>query len=97
MPKIRTLVPLAHPKTGEQFAAGTEVDVDEEVFRDWRADGKVSSIDDEKAQEKALKEGGNFSARTGRGDVADKAPEAPTPVNASEDDDDDEAPRTRRR
>jgi hypothetical protein len=76
MVKVRTLVPLTHPTTGEQFAAGAEVDVAEEVFRDWRADGKASSIDDEQAQAKALQEGGSFSARTGRADVAGQ-PEEP--------------------
>jgi hypothetical protein len=85
MPKIRTLVPVTHPKTGEQFGAGTEVDVDEEVFAAWRADGKASSIDDEKAAEQALREGGSFSARTGRGDVGQ--PEQPTAVNAPADED----------
>lgn len=67
MPKIRTLVPLTHPKTGENFAAGTEVDVDEEVFRDWRADGKVADLEAEQAQ---AKQEGNYSARTGREDTA---------------------------
>lgn len=77
MTRVRTLVPLTHPKTGEQFAAGTEVDVDEEVFREWRADGKVSSIDDEKAAEKAAAEGGNYSARTGRVEAGHQEPEEP--------------------
>jgi len=75
MPKIRTLVPLTHPKTGENFAAGTEVDVDDEVFRDWRADGKALSIDDEQAAIKAA-EGGVFSARVERA-------EAPAPKEES--------------
>jgi hypothetical protein len=65
MVKIRTLVPLTHPKTQEQFAAGTEVDVADDVAADWRADGKVSLIADEQAAEKAAKEG-NFNARVGR-------------------------------
>jgi len=79
MPKVRALVPLTHPKTGELFAAGTEVDVDEEVFRDWRADGKVSSIDEEEAQAKAAKEG-NYTARTSRADAGEtKAEESKSP------------------
>jgi hypothetical protein len=76
MPKVRTLVPLTHPKTGELFAAGIEVDVDDEVFRDWRADGKVSSIDEEKKAEEAAKEG-NYSARVSRTDVAETKAEEP--------------------
>jgi len=76
MPKVRTLVPLTHPKTGELFAAGAEVDVDDEVFRDWRADGKASSIDDEKKAEAAAKEG-NYSARTSREDTGEQAKSPP--------------------
>lgn len=79
MPKVRALVPLTHPKTGEVFAAGTEVDVDEEVFRDWRADGKVSSIEEEQKAAEAAKEG-NYSARTSRTDAGEaKAEEAKPP------------------
>ena len=82
MPKVRTLVPLTHPTTGEQFAAGVEVDVAEEVYRDWRADGKVLSVDDEKAQAKAQAEGGNYTARTSRPDTGQAEPppeESPAP------------------
>ena len=74
MPKVRTLVPLTHPKTGENFAAGTEVDVDDEVFAAWRADGKVSDVATEQRQ---AAQPGNYSARTGR----EEAPvPAPTPA-----------------
>jgi hypothetical protein len=65
MVKIRALVPLQHPKTQELFAAGTEVDVADEVAADWKADGKITYIDDEKAAEKAAQEG-NYSARMTR-------------------------------
>lgn len=82
MPKVRTLVPLTHPKTGEQFAAGVEVDVAEDVFADWRADGKVASIDDEKAQAKAQESGGTYTARVGREDVASTKTEEPRPPEA---------------
>lgn len=79
MVKIRTLVPLTHPTTGEQFGPGTEVDVADEVAADWRANGKVSMIDDEKAAEKAASEG-VYNARTGREDTAStKSEEAPKP------------------
>jgi uncharacterized protein YuzE len=63
MAKVRTLVPLTHPKTGEQFAAGTEVDVDDEVFKDWRADGKVADI---AVEEEQAKQPGHYSDVTGR-------------------------------
>ena len=76
MVKIRTLVPLTHPSTGEAFAAGAEVDVADDVAADWRADGKVSLIADEEAQAKAANEG-NFSARTSRADAGEQ--EAPAP------------------
>lgn len=67
MVKIRTLVPLTHPTTGEQFGAGTEVDVADEVAADWRADGKVSLIADEEAAAERANEG-VYGARTGRDD-----------------------------
>lgn len=70
MVKIRTLVPLTHPKTAEVFAAGAEVDVADDVAADWKADGKISLIEDEKKAEEAANEG-NYNARTSRSDVAD--------------------------
>ena len=63
--KVRTLVPLTHPTTGEQFAVGTEVDVADEVAADWRADGKVADMAAEAAQAKAA-EHGVYDARVGR-------------------------------
>jgi hypothetical protein len=75
MPKVRALVPLADPKTGEAIAAGAEVDVDDETYRDWKADGKVSALDDEKAAEERARQEGNFDARTGRSDVEGGPPE----------------------
>lgn len=71
MPKIRTLVPLLHPKTGESFAVGAEVDVDDEVFRDWRADGKVADISQEQAQ---AAQPGHYAERTAREDVTSTRP-----------------------
>lgn len=64
MVKIRTLVPLTHPTTGENFAVGTEVDVADEVAADWRADGKVSMLADEQKPESP----GVYDARTTRAD-----------------------------
>lgn len=71
MPKVRTLVPLTHPTTGEQFAAGIEVDVADDVFAAWRADGKVADVAAEKEQAKAE---GNYSARTSREDTTQTKP-----------------------
>lgn len=62
MVKVRALVPLQHPTTGEQFAAGNEVDVADEVAADWRADGKVSLISDEDKPQPP----GVYDARTSR-------------------------------
>jgi hypothetical protein len=77
MVKIHTLVPLSHPTTGEQFAAGAEVDVAEEVARDWKADGKIAYSADEEASAKQAAQG-NYGARTGREEVAStKSEEAP--------------------
>jgi hypothetical protein len=82
MVKVRTLAPLTHPKTGEQLAAGAEVDVPDEVAADWKADGKISLVEDEQAAAKAANEG-NYTARTGReeagGKNADDAAKAPSP------------------
>ncbi len=76
MVKIRTLVPLTHPATGEQFGAGTEVDVADEVANDWKADGKISLVADEEAAAKQAAEG-NFGARTSREDTASTKSETP--------------------
>lgn len=76
MVKIRTLVPLTHPTTGEQFAAGTEVDVAGEVAADWKADGKISLIADEEAAAKQASEG-NFNARTSRAATTGTTEETP--------------------
>ena len=66
MVKIRTLVPLTHPKTAEVFAAGAEVDVADDIAAGWKADGKISLIEDEKKAEEAAKEG-NYGERMTRG------------------------------
>jgi hypothetical protein len=71
MVKIRTLVPLTHPSTGELFAAGVEVDVADDVAADWRADGKVSMLADEQKEQAP----GNYTARTTREDVGSVEPE----------------------
>jgi hypothetical protein len=81
MVKIHTLVPLSHPTTGEQFAAGTEVDVADDVAADWKADGKIAYSDDVDAAAKAANEG-NYSARTGREDVTGKDEPAPKKAKA---------------
>jgi hypothetical protein len=94
MVKVRTLVPLTHPESGEQVAAGAEVDVSDEVARDWKADGKISFLEDEQAAEKTANEG-NYTARTGReeagGKNADDAAKAPAPPP-----DDDTAPKSKK-
>lgn len=80
--KVRTLVPLTHPETGEQLAAGAEVDVSDEVAKDWKADGKISVIADEEAAAKTANEG-VYDARTGReeagGKIADDGAKTPAP------------------
>ena len=73
MVKVRTLVPLTHPTTGEQFAVGTEVDVADEVAADWRADGKVSDVAAEQEQAKHAGEG-VYDARTGREETTSTTP-----------------------
>jgi hypothetical protein len=70
MVKIRALVPLTHPKTAEMFAAGAEVDVADDVAADWKADGKIAFIEDEKKAEEAAREG-NYGERTTRSDAGE--------------------------
>lgn len=66
MPKVRTLAPLTHPTTGEQFGQDTVVDVADDVAAEWRAAGKVSLISDEERNEKAAT---HFSDVVGREEV----------------------------
>lgn len=75
MPKVRTLVTLSHPTTGETFAPDTEVDVADDVAAAWRADGKVSLIADEAAAAEAA-ESGVYDAVTGREDAPAPKPES---------------------
>jgi hypothetical protein len=97
MPKTRTIVAINNPKTGEPLAAGAEVELDDEAYRELRDSGKVEASEEEVKAHATPEAQGNYGARTGRGDVADKAPEEPTPVNAPEPSEDDEDKRTTRR
>lgn len=97
MVKIRTLVPLTHPTTAEEFATGTEVDVADDVAAAWRAQGKVSFIADEEAAAKAASSG-VYDAVTGREDVGQPNPsESPPGPQTDEDEDEDQPSRSRRR
>jgi hypothetical protein len=82
MPKVRILANTTDEK-GNVLAAGQEVDVSEEDFARLRSQGSASSIDDEKAAEKAAAEGGNFSSRMTRGQAgeatAEESPKATPP------------------
>jgi hypothetical protein len=82
MVKVRTLAPLTHPESGEQLAAGAEVDVSDEVARDWKADGKVAMIADEQVAAKTASEG-NYSARVGREEAGGKNADEDTPKKKS--------------
>lgn len=81
MVKVRTLAPLTHPTTGEQLAAGAEVDVADEVASDWKADGKIAFVADEQAAAKQAAEG-NYTARTGRDEAGGKDADEPPPPRA---------------
>lgn len=81
MVKVRTLVPLTHPESGEQVAAGAEVDVSDEVAKDWKADGKIAMVADEEAAAKTATEG-NYTARTGREEAGGKDAEDEPPPKA---------------
>jgi hypothetical protein len=77
MVKIRTLVPLTHPTTGEQFGPDTEVDVADDVAAGWRTMGKITLISDEERNAQAAAEG-HYGDVTGRQDVGQLDPAAPT-------------------
>lgn len=97
MVKIRTLVPVSHPTTDEQFGAGAEVDVADDVAAAWRAAGKASYIADEEASAKAAQTG-HYSDVTGRDDVAPLgAGGSKTPGPQSDDDDEADKPRKAKR
>lgn len=90
MPKTRTIVAIHNPKTGEPLAAGAEVDLDDEAYRELRASGAVEASEEEVKEHATPEAQGNYGARTGRGDVGDA--EAPTPVNAPEPPEEEESP-----
>lgn len=88
MVKIRTLVPLTHPTTDEQFGADTEVDVADDVAAEWRAAGKASYIADEERNAEAAAHG-HYGDVTGRDDVATPQPSG---RSGGPQDDDEEPP-----
>lgn len=92
MVRIRALVPLRHPTTDEELAAGTEVDVAEDVATAWRAAGKISLISVEEAN---MQVAGHYTDVTGRDDVAPLSPggSQPGPQTDEGDDDDEDQPR----
>lgn len=71
MPKVRTLVPLMHPTTDEEFPLDTVVDVADDVAAAWKAAGKVSLIADEER---------NAQAATHYSDVVGREHVGQTPV-----------------
>lgn len=81
MPTVRLLVPVSIE--GEPYAAGEEVEVDDAVFASLRADGKASSLDEEKAAAQRASEG-NYSARVGREDVGGSKEPAPKAEDKTE-------------
>ena len=87
MPKVRLLVP--RELDGKPQAAGAEVDVDDETAADLRANGAATLLEDEKAAEKAAREG-NYSARMTRGQAGEAESQEQPPAE-------DEPPRTRRK
>jgi hypothetical protein len=80
MPKTRTIVAIQNPKTGEPLAAGAEVDLDDEAYRELRAAGAVEASEQEVREHATPEAQGNYGARVGRGDVGQA--EATTAVNA---------------
>jgi hypothetical protein len=91
MPKTRTIVAIAHPKTGEPLAAGAEVDLDEEAYQALRQAGAVEASQQEVREHATPDAQGNYGARTGRSDVAGQPTAASSggPQDDDEDDDDD--------
>ena len=73
MVKIRTLAPLTHPTTDEQFGPDTVVDVADDVAAEWRAAGKVSLIEDEERNAANATHYGDVVGREQVGHVDPKA------------------------
>jgi len=93
MVKIRTLVPLTHPTTDEDFSVDTVVDVADDVAASWRAAGKVTLISDE---ERLAQQVGHYSDVIGREEVGQVQPTAPSPGPQAVEEEDEPKPRRRR-
>lgn len=78
MPTTTALVPLTHPDTGKQVAAGEEITLGDEDYAAMRADGKVLASEQEvKANQVPASPEGVYNARTSRADAPAPKAEAP--------------------
>lgn len=71
MPTTVALVPLVHPDSGKQIAAGEEVTLGDEDYAALRADGKVAaSAQEVKEHQVEATAQGIYNARTGRDEAS---------------------------
>jgi hypothetical protein len=69
MPTTTALVPITHPDTGKQIAAGEEITLSPEDYAAMRADGKVAASAAEQAANATPDAEGNYTERTARAEV----------------------------
>ena len=80
MPKTRTIVPLAHPQTGEAVAAGTDIDLSDDDYLALRQAGSVEASEADRKAAASDDAEGNYRERTGREDTAStKTADTPPP------------------
>ena len=83
MVKARAIVPLTHPETGEPVAAGAEVELGDDHYRDLRARGAVEASEAEAKAAQTPESQGNYGGRTSRSEtgeaVAEDKPKEPPP------------------
>lgn len=81
MVKVRAIVPLTHPETGEPIAAGAEVELGDDHYRDLRARGAVEASEEETKASQTPEAQGNYSGRTGRAEAGGTdQPKEPPPT-----------------
>jgi len=75
MPTTVALVPLTHPDTGKQVAAGEDITLGDEDYFDMRMDGKVAASSSEVRDHSTDDAQGNYRSRTTRADTGEAVSE----------------------
>lgn len=79
MVKARAIVPLTHPETGEPIAAGAEVELGDDFYRDLRARGAVEASGEDQKASQTPESQGNYGGRTTRSDAGEAVAEDEPP------------------